>query len=201
MSERLRVGIAMGSDSDLEKTMIYTGRALTKLGLSSNVDFEERVLSAHRTPEEMKDYAQAAEGRGLKVLVYGAGGSAHLQGMSASDTLLPVLGVAVTDNPDVMNRALGSVIGMPEGKPLAAFQGKAGAYNAGLFAARILLPYDSDLRQAYVDFEAEMHDEVIFKDHWLNELGGEEYMKFAADLRFLAKAGIGESFVFPEQVT
>jgi 5-(carboxyamino)imidazole ribonucleotide mutase len=192
--ETLRVGIAVGSDSDIEKTMLFTGRALTKLGLRSNVDFEERILSAHRTPDEMKAYAQAAEGRGLKVLIYGAGGSAHLQGMSASDTLLPVLGVAVTESPDTMNRALGSIIGMPEGKPLAAFQGKAGAWNAGLFAARILLPYDSDLRQSYIDYETAMRDEVHFKDHWTNLLGYEQYLPFSTDLKALREAGIGADF-------
>ena len=192
--ETLRVGIGMGSTSDLAETMIFAGRALTALGLKSNVDYEERVLSAHRTHNEMKEYAEKAEEKGLKVLIYGAGGSAHLQGMSASDTLLPVLGVAVTSNPDVMNPALGSMIRMPEGKPLASFMGKSGAYNAGLFAARILLPYDRDLRQAYIDYETAMADTTRFTDHWLKLLGGEEYTEFEKGLKLLQKHEIGEDF-------
>ena len=76
--------------------------------------------------------------------------------MVASETLLPVLGVAITMSPDTLNRALGSMIGMPEGKPLATFQGEAGAFNAGLFAARLLLPYDAKLESAYLNYEAEL---------------------------------------------
>jgi phosphoribosylcarboxyaminoimidazole (NCAIR) mutase len=86
----------------------------------------------------MAEYASEAEGRGLQIVIAGAGGSGHLPGMVASHSTLPVAGVAVTSNPDTMNRALGSDIGMPKGKPLATFQAKTGAYNAGLFAARVL---------------------------------------------------------------
>lgn len=132
-----RVGVIMGSDSDMT-TMTAVGEALRDSGLEPKVDYEFRVVSAHRTPEFMTEYAQGAAARGLEVIIPGAGGSAHLQGMTASETILPVAGVAVTSNPKVLNRALGSCIGMPEGKPLATFQARAGAYNAGLFAARIL---------------------------------------------------------------
>lgn len=175
MSEGLRVGIIMGSDSDL-KVMQHVGRALRALGLKSNEDYEERVISAHRTPHRMTEYAAGAKGRGLKVIVAGAGGSAHLPGMVASETLLPVLGVAITASPDTLNRALGSLIGMPEGKPLASFQGEAGAFNAGLFAARLLLLDDARLEQSYAEYEAELERSVIEKDAQLREIGGQAYL-------------------------
>jgi phosphoribosylaminoimidazole carboxylase PurE protein len=175
-SGKLRIGIIMGSDSDL-KTMRHIGAALTKLGLISNVDYEERVISAHRTPGAMMDYAREAAGRGLQVIVAGAGGSAHLPGMVASETTLPVLGVAVTSSVDTLNRALGSMIGMPKGKPLASFQAEAGAFNAGLFAARILALQDPTVRQAYSDYEMALETEVAQKDKRLAELGGEAYLK------------------------
>lgn len=179
MSEKLRVGIIMGSDSDL-KVMRHSGRALTRLGLKSNVDYEERVVSAHRTPGWMREYAGAAEERGLQIIIAGAGGSAHLPGMVASETIIPVLGVAVTSNTDVMNRALGSTIGMPEGKPLATFQAESGAFNAGLFAVRILALTDPELRQAYRDYEAASVKDVMAKDKRLEELGAEAYLDAAA---------------------
>ncbi len=176
MSDRLRVGIIMGSDSDL-KVMRHVGRALTTLGLEANNDYEERVVSAHRTPRRMAEYGASARDRGLKVIVAGAGGSAHLPGMVASETLLPVLGVAITTSPDTLNRALGSMIGMPEGKPLATFQGEAGAFNAGLFAARLLLPYDAKLEGAYLDYEAELERLTVERDARLAEIGGEAYLR------------------------
>jgi len=132
------VGVIMGSDSDMG-TMRETGQALREAGLQPIVDYEFRVVSAHRTPHFMTQYAEEAAERGLQVIVAGAGGSAHLPGMVASETTLPVAGVAVTSNPSTLNRALGSLIGMPEGKPLATFQAKAGAYQAGVFASRIIL--------------------------------------------------------------
>lgn len=168
------VGVIMGSDSDLD-TMRHVGRALQGLGLSPTVDYEERVVSAHRTPARMAAYAAAAAGRGLRVIVAGAGGSAHLPGMVASETSLPVLGVAVTSAPDTLNRALGSMIGMPEGKPLAVFQGPAGAYNAGLFAARILALADPLLARALADHDAALAAAVDERDRRLASLGAEAY--------------------------
>jgi 5-(carboxyamino)imidazole ribonucleotide mutase len=179
MSERnsdLRVGVIMGSDHDLH-TMKYVGHALTKLGLKSTIDYEERVISAHRTPGAMKEYAETAESRGLEVIVAGAGGSAHLPGMVASETIIPVLGVAITKNPDVMNQALGSMIGMPEGKPLAVFQAEKGAFNAGLFAARILAIHNPGLAEAYRSYEAAMRSDVRAKDSTLRDLGAVEYLR------------------------
>jgi len=178
----LRVGIIMGSDSD-RTTMREAGRALTILGLKETVDYEARIVSAHRTAQWMMDYAHAAEERGLHVIIDGAGGSAHLPGMVASETLIPVLGVAVTENPDVMNRALGSMIGMPEGKSLAVFQGKAGAFNAGLFAAKILMPSDPVLRENYLNYERmNLEVPVYAKDDIMNAVGmGEDYDRGLAE--------------------
>lgn len=172
----MRVGIIMGSDSDLV-VMRHVGRALKMLGLKSGTDFEERVISAHRTPGEMAKYAHEAESRGLQVIVAGAGGSAHLPGMVASETKVPVLGVAITKSPDTLNRALGSMIGMPEGKPLAVFQAEAGAFNAGLFAARILALADESIKTAYEKYETGLHNEVLAKDTKLKVLGADEYLK------------------------
>jgi phosphoribosylaminoimidazole carboxylase PurE protein len=175
MNQRLRVGIIMGSDSDLN-VMRHVGRALTGLGLVSNVDYEERVISAHRTPDKMAKYARTAVERGLRVIVAGAGGSAHLPGMVASETTVPVLGVAITPNLDTLSRALGSMIGMPEGKPLATFQGEAGAFNAGLFAVRILALQDGDLRRAYEAYDLALAEEAAGKDALLASLGADAYL-------------------------
>jgi 5-(carboxyamino)imidazole ribonucleotide mutase len=175
-AEKLRIGVIMGSDSDLG-TMAHTGRALTKLGLAEMTDYEMRFISAHRTSKEMVRYAEEAEERGLEVIVAGAGGSAHLPGMVASETTLPVLGVAVTKNPDVMNRALGSLIGMPEGKPLAVFQGEAGAFNAGLFAARILALHDPELKLAYQTYERGLTDTVLRKDQRIATGGSNVFLR------------------------
>ena len=171
----LRVGVIMGSDSDLT-TMRHVGRALTLLGLRATVDYEDRVISAHRTPRAMATYAATAAARGLQVVVAGAGGSAHLPGMVASETSLPVLGVAITSSPDTMNRALGSMIGMPEGKPLAVFQGAAGAFNAGLFAARIVALGDPALARALEAYDAGLAATVEGKDRRLAALGAESYL-------------------------
>lgn len=168
------VGIIMGSDSDLP-VMKHVGRALDQLNLAEPIPYEERVISAHRTPARMVEYARTARGRGLQVIVALAGGSAHLQGMTASETTLPVLGVAITSNPDVLNRALGSMIGLPEGKPLASFQGKEGAFNAGLLAARILSLARPDITAALEEYDAKLAATVEAKDVELHALGAEGY--------------------------
>lgn len=178
--ERLKVGVIMGSDSDMS-TMIETGRALRDAGMEPTVDYEFRVVSAHRTPEWMTEYAHSAEERGLQVIIPGAGGSAHLPGMVASETVLPVAGVAVTSNPDVMNRALGSLIGMPEGKPLATFQSRRGAYQAGVLATRIFR-LDSDQTRvgilASIDHEGAKSTDLNHTGRALGMLGlreGDDY--------------------------
>jgi len=128
------VGVIMGSSSDWE-TMRHAVEVLEDLG----VPYEKRVVSAHRTPQLLYEYAQAAAARGLRVLIAGAGGAAHLPGMAAALTPLPVLGVPVETAALQGLDSLCSIVQMPGGIPVATFAiGRAGAVNAGLFAASIL---------------------------------------------------------------
>jgi 5-(carboxyamino)imidazole ribonucleotide mutase len=133
MSQPL-VGLIMGSTSDWD-TMQHAAATLESLG----VPFEKLVVSAHRTPEKMYEYAKSAEARGLKAIIAGAGGAAHLPGMTAALTALPVLGVPVESHALKGQDSLLSIVQMPGGIPVATFAiGKAGAINAALFAAAIL---------------------------------------------------------------
>ena len=135
------VGIIMGSRSDWE-TMRHAAETLEKLG----VPHETRVVSAHRTPGRLVDYAEGARGRGLKVIVAGAGGAAHLPGMAAAMTPLPVLGVPVESHALKGMDSLLSIVQMPGGIPVGTLAiGKAGAINAGLLAAAILALADPAL--------------------------------------------------------
>ncbi|MGA1212549.1 MAG: 5-(carboxyamino)imidazole ribonucleotide mutase [Solirubrobacterales bacterium] len=135
------VGIVMGSDSDLE-TMRPAAEALDELGISNEI----RVVSAHRTPEDMVAYGKEAEGRGLRVIIAGAGGAAHLPGMLASLTPLPVIGVPVPlKNLDGLDSLL-SIVQMPNGVPVATVAIGAGR-NAGLLAARIVGASDEEVRR------------------------------------------------------
>jgi 5-(carboxyamino)imidazole ribonucleotide mutase len=135
------VGIIMGSRSDWD-TMHHAADMLDRLG----VPHETRVVSAHRTPERLYDYARSAKGRGLKVIVAGAGGAAHLPGMAASMTSLPVLGVPVESQALKGMDSLLSIAQMPAGVPVGTLAiGKAGAANAGLLAAAILATSDEAL--------------------------------------------------------
>src|SRR5437016_3844464 len=132
------VGIIMGSKSDWE-TMRHADEMLTRFG----VPHEAKVVSAHRTPDLMREYATEAERRGLRVIVAGAGGAAHLPGMVASHTLLPVLGVPVESHALKGMDSLLSIVQMPGGVPVGTMAiGKAGAINAALFAVRILANED-----------------------------------------------------------
>ena len=152
------IGIIMGSRSDWE-TMRHAAETLDALG----VGYETKVVSAHRTPERLYDYARGAAGRGLKVIVAGAGGAAHLPGMAASMTTLPVLGVPVESQALSGMDSLLSIVQMPAGVPVGTLAiGKAGAVNAGLLAAAILAGNDPALaerlarwRQAQTDAVAE----------------------------------------------
>src|SRR5436190_3654811 len=154
MADAPLVGIIMGSRSDWE-TMRHAAETLDSLGIA----YETKVVSAHRTPERLYDYAKAAAGRGLKVIVAGAGGAAHLPGMAASMTTLPVLGVPVESQALSGLDSLLSIVQMPAGVPVGTLAiGKAGAVNAGLLAAAILATSDTDLaarlaawRQAQTD--------------------------------------------------
>lgn len=158
------VGIIMGSDSDLD-VMGEAGKILNLF----DVEHEIRVVSAHRTPDVMTAYAQEAYSRGLKVIIAGAGGSAHLPGMTASETLLPVLAVPIKRNPED-HEALWSSIKMPPGVPLAVMP-ENGAKNAGLMAIEILSLLDKDLAQKYAQYRKKMHDDVVQIDADLQTKG------------------------------
>lgn len=139
--EPVLVGVIMGSRSDWE-TMRHTDEVLSALGIAH----ECKVVSAHRTPERLYDYARSAAGRGLKVIIAGAGGAAHLPGMAASMTRLPVLGVPVESKALSGMDSLLSIVQMPGGIPVGTLAiGKAGAKNAGLLAAAILATHDEAL--------------------------------------------------------
>lgn len=135
------VGIIMGSTSDWE-TMKHACDILDVL----NVPYEKKVVSAHRTPDFMFEYAETARERGIKVIIAGAGGAAHLPGMTAAKTTLPVIGVPVQSKALNGMDSLLSIVQMPGGVPVATTSiGKAGAVNAGLLAAQILSAFDEDL--------------------------------------------------------
>jgi 5-(carboxyamino)imidazole ribonucleotide mutase len=151
------VGIIMGSTSDWE-TMQHAAATLERLGVS----FEKDVVSAHRTPDKMADYAKSAESRGLRVIIAGAGGAAHLPGMTAAFTPLPVLGVPVESHSLKGQDSLLSIVQMPGGIPVATFAiGKPGAINAALFAAAILAGTDAKIRAALHTFRAEQTANVL----------------------------------------
>ena len=138
------VGIIMGSQSDWQ-TMQHAAATLDRLGITH----EARIVSAHRTPDRLYDYARGARGRGLRVIIAGAGGAAHLPGMAAALTSLPVLGVPIESRVLKGVDSLLSIVQMPAGIPVATFAvGDAGAVNAALFAAAILALSDPDAAQA-----------------------------------------------------
>lgn len=139
--EQARVGIIMGSTSDWP-TMEHTAKILTELG----IPHECRVVSAHRTPDRLYDYARSARERGLAIIIAGAGGAAHLPGMAAAMTTLPVLGVPIESKALKGQDSLLSIVQMPGGIPVGTLAiGKPGAINAGLLAAQILAITDAEL--------------------------------------------------------
>lgn len=151
-----RVGVVMGSRSDWE-TLRHASEILAGLGILH----ESRVVSAHRTPERLYRYAREAEGRGLRVLIAGAGGAAHLPGMLASLTILPVLGVPVESKVLRGVDSLLSIVQMPRGIPVGTLAiGPAGAANAGLLAAAILAGDDPAVREALAHFRREQTEGV-----------------------------------------
>ena len=151
------VGVIMGSKSDWE-TMSHTVEVLERLG----VPHEVRVVSAHRTPDLLFEYVSTAEERGLEVIVAGAGGAAHLPGMAASKTVLPVLGVPVESRTLRGVDSLLSIVQMPGGIPVGTLAiGKAGATNAGLFAAAILGCKYPEFREALRRFREEQTASVL----------------------------------------
>nr|WP_044949360.1 5-(carboxyamino)imidazole ribonucleotide mutase [Chthonomonas calidirosea] len=151
------VGIIMGSQSDWE-TMRHAAETLSQL----NIPYEVRVVSAHRTPDLLFEYAASAEARGLKVLIAGAGGAAHLPGMTAAKTLLPVLGVPVQSRALQGLDSLLSIVQMPAGVPVGTLAiGAAGAVNAALLAAAILGTQMSSVREALRHFREEQTQKVL----------------------------------------
>jgi 5-(carboxyamino)imidazole ribonucleotide mutase len=150
------VGIIMGSKSDWE-TMRHAAEILTRF----NVPHETRIVSAHRTPAWMVEYAASAEGRGVQVIIAGAGGAAHLPGMVAANTLLPVLGVPVESAALKGMDSLLSIVQMPGGIPVGTLAiGKAGATNAALLAVAILALHDPELQQQLRTFREEQTNKV-----------------------------------------
>ena len=151
------VGIVMGSDSDWE-VMQHASRRLQELGVAH----ESRVVSAHRTPDLLFRYAEEARGRGLRCIIAGAGGAAHLPGMLAAKTPLPVLGVPVTSAQLQGLDSLLSIVQMPAGVPVATFAiGAAGAHNAGLYAVAILALADATLAERLDAFRAAQTERVL----------------------------------------
>jgi 5-(carboxyamino)imidazole ribonucleotide mutase len=157
MSERpALIGIIMGSQSDWE-TMRHAAATLETLG----VGFETRIVSAHRTPDRLVEYAKSARGRGLKVIIAGAGGAAHLPGMAAAMTPLPVLGVPVESHALKGMDSLLSIVQMPGGIPVGTLAiGKAGAINAALLGAAILALSDTAIAEALDLWRAKQTDGV-----------------------------------------
>ena len=156
----IKVGIIMGSRSDWD-TMQHASDTLDKLGVAH----ETRVVSAHRTPDRLYEYADAAVGRGLKVIIAGAGGAAHLPGMTASKTRIPVLGVPVQSKALNGMDSLLSIAQMPAGIPVGSMAiGKAGAVNAALLAAAILANEDDDLAAALDEYRQNQTDAVLADD-------------------------------------
>ncbi|MEO6226953.1 MAG: 5-(carboxyamino)imidazole ribonucleotide mutase [Thermomonas sp.] len=154
------VGIVMGSRSDWE-TMQHAAAKLEALG----VPHEVRVVSAHRTPDVLFEYAASAQSRGLRAIIAGAGGAAHLPGMLAAKTMLPVLGVPVQSKALNGMDSLLSIVQMPAGIPVATFAiGSAGAANAGLFAAALLAHEHADIGQALAAFRQRQTDDVANND-------------------------------------
>jgi 5-(carboxyamino)imidazole ribonucleotide mutase len=152
-----QVGIIMGSQSDWE-TMQHASRTLDELGIAHEV----RIVSAHRTPDLLFDYAGTASDRGLKVIIAGAGGAAHLPGMTASKTRLPVLGVPVQSKTLKGIDSLLSIAQMPAGVPVGTLAiGKAGAVNAALLAAAILATHDGEAAVAVDRFRQRQTDRVL----------------------------------------
>ena len=154
------IGIVMGSRSDWE-TMQHAAEKLESLG----VPHEVRVVSAHRTPDVLFDYAASAQSRGLRAIIAGAGGAAHLPGMLAAKTAVPVLGVPVQSKALNGMDSLLSIVQMPAGIPVATFAiGNAGAANAALFAAALLAHDHEDIAQSLAEFRKRQTDDVARND-------------------------------------
>ncbi len=166
-----KIGIIMGSDSDLP-VMKEAFEVLHELGLLSEIT----IVSAHRTPERLFSYAESAVDRGLEVIIAGAGGAAHLPGMIAAITPLPVIGVPVKSKSMSGLDSLYSIVQMPPGVPVATVAIN-GAKNAGILAAQILGVYDVEVRNKVTEYKKNMEDAVLEKAKKLEDIGPSEYLK------------------------
>ena len=165
------IGIIMGSDSDLP-----TMEAAIAVCAEFGVEYEVAIVSAHRTPERMVNYAQTAHERGIKVIIAGAGGAAHLPGMVASLTPLPVIGVPVATRNLQGVDSLYSIVQMPGGIPVATVA-IGNAKNAGLLAVQILGTYQQELRQKIQEYRQNLANYVLEKQSRLEELGHQKYLE------------------------
>ena len=171
LTKQFDVGIVMGSDSDLP-VMIEAHKVLNELGISSLVE----IKSAHRTPEAMIDYARTAFDRQIKVIIAGAGGAAHLPGMIASETEIPVIGVPIKTSTLNGIDSLYSIVQMPPNIPVATMAIN-GARNAGILAAKILAISNPDIAAKLKKFREGLKDSVIEKNNMLLSMGPEAYLE------------------------
>ncbi len=165
------IGIIMGSDSDLN-IMKEAGEILEEFGVS----YEYTICSAHRLPEETAEYAKNASSKGMKVIIAGAGGAAHLPGVIAAYTVVPVVGVPIKSSTLSGIDSLYSIVQMPKGIPVAtvAINGSA---NAALLAVQVLAVSDDDLKTALFNYRQRMADGVLQKDKKLTEIGVQAYLE------------------------
>jgi 5-(carboxyamino)imidazole ribonucleotide mutase len=168
---KVLVGIVMGSDSDLS-VMQDAAKVLEELGIGSEV----RVLSAHRTPDAVAEYVKKVEASGIKVFICGAGGAAHLAGVVAAHTALPVIGVPIMNKTTSGVDALFSTVQMPPGVPVATVAIN-GAKNAGILALQILALSDTTLRSKVGELKDKMESDVLVKDRKLQEKGFKKYLE------------------------
>lgn len=166
-----QVGIIMGSDSDL-KVMSQAAQILDLF----EIKHEITIVSAHRTPQRLFDYAKTAKDKGLKLIISGAGGAAHLPGMVASITTLPVIGVPIKTASLNGLDSLYSIVQMPGGIPVATMA-IDGAKNAGLLAAQILGAFDEKISEKVNNYKNQLNDEVLKKAKTLEELNYDKYIK------------------------
>lgn len=166
-----KVGIVMGSDSDLP-VMSEAAKMLEKFG----IDYEVTVISAHRMPDVFYDYASKAEEKGFKVIIAGAGGAAHLPGMTAAIFPMPVIGVPIYTKALGGVDSLHSIVQMPSGIPVATVA-IDGAANAGILAAKILAVSDEGILQKLKEYKEELKSGVMAKKEKLEKVGYKEYMK------------------------
>ncbi len=166
----IKVGIIMGSDSDLP-VMCEAAKVLDEF----EIGYELTVVSAHRTPQKMYDYALSAKERGLKVIIAGAGGAAHLPGMTAAITSLPVIGVPVKTRALSGVDSLYSIVQMPGGIPVATVAIN-GAKNAGLLAVQILAAFDEELSKKVLEYKEELKESVDKKAEKLENIGYAQYL-------------------------